>query len=188
MNKPKPFDSANFVPVPRVPEWPVSQPENIPYNWKKVAVKYQDRGGENYNWVFYFDGEMLIIYNHEDAINRFNGDPIRHIEQYEFPIQAAAWFVENIQRFFKKPGENGALPIDSFHLREKVGNEELNISRLVHTYGPGIAGYSLDNLSRCEHPDMDLCQSFEMSDRFLFEEGMLELFKDIAHRHANNLL
>ncbi|MGH1469813.1 MAG: hypothetical protein ACRBCS_01365 [Cellvibrionaceae bacterium] len=188
LTKPKPFDDASFVPVPRVPEWPVYQPEQLPAHWKKIAEIENPRPVNHYHWDFYYDGKMLIIYHSSDSINEFNGKPHRHIEQYEFPIEAAAWFVDNLPRFFKKPDEEGALPIDKFHLRGSAGGEELKIPRLVMTYAEGMPGYALLNLSRCEHPNMDLCQSFEMSDEFLFKQGMLELFKDIAARHRDGTL
>ncbi len=188
LTKPKPFDSANYVPIPRVPEWPVYQPEQLPDHWKKIAEIENPRPANHYHWDFYYDGKMMIIYHFLDGINEFNGEPHRHIMQYEFPIEAAAWFVENLPRFFKKPDEEGALPIDSFHIDGEAGGERVNISRLVMTYAEGMPGYTLDNLSRCGHPNMDLCQSFKMSDEFLFEQGMLELFKDIAARHRDGTL
>ena len=178
------FDDSKFVPVPRVPEWPVYEPEQLPTTWKRVAeitdLTYED---EPTYWVLFFDGKMLIFYRHLDTTNRFNGEPIRHIEQYEYPIQAASWFVKNLERFFKAPDDPGGLPAHKFSLNEEYGGERLGISRLIHSVGKDKPGYSLDNLSRCEHPNMDLCQSFKMSDDFLFNGGMLELFKDIASRY-----
>ena len=126
---------------------------------------------------------MLIIYTHNDSINEFNGEPFRFIAQHEFPIQAAGWFVKNLERFFKAPDERGGLPAHKFSLNEEYGGERLGISRLIHSTGKHKPGYSLDNLSRCGHPNRDLCQSFDMSDEFLFDGGMLELFEDIASRH-----
>lgn len=180
------FDDSNFVPVPRVPEWPVYEPEALPENWRLIAEKYEDRDGEDYNWQFYYDGAMLIIYDWKDDINQFDNTPIRLIEQYEFPIEGARWFVENIKRFFLKSGEPGALEAHKFSLDDSCGEESLGISRLVHTYGPGIPGYSFNNLSRCGHPNRDLCQRFEMSDDFLFKkDGMLALFAEIAERYES---
>lgn len=182
------FDEANFVPVPRVPEWPVYQPENLPASWKKIAEITDNSRSNPYHWELFFDGAMLIIYHHEDAINRFNGEPIRHTFQFEYPIEAAGWFVDNLPRFFKKPGEPGALPPEKFSLSEPCGKEKLRISRIFHSVAKDVPGYTLENLSRCDHPNMDLCQSFDMSDEFLFDGGMLELFKDIARRHNAGLL
>ena len=134
---------------------------------------------------------MLIFYHHEDTFNRFNGEPTRHIFQYEFPIQAAGWFVKNLERFFKAPDEPGGLPAHKFSLNEEYGGERLGISRLIHSTGKDKPGYALKNQSRCDHPNMDLCQRFDMSDDFLFDGGMLDLFKDIANRYElgelNNL-
>lgn len=80
------------------------------------------------------------------------------------------------------------MPPEEFSLNEQVGGERLGISRLVHSTGKDMPGYSLDNLSRCDHPDMDLCQTFNMSDEFLFNGGMLDLFKGIAKRHQAGTL
>ena len=177
------FDDSKFVPVPRVPEWPVYEPEQLPTTWKKIAEITDTSRSNPRHWVLYYDGRMLIIYTHNDSINEFNGEPFRFIEQYEFPIQAAGWFVKNLERFFKAPDDPGGLPAHKFSLNEEYGGERLGISRLIHSVGKDKPGYSLDNLSRCEHPNMDLCQSFKMSDDFLFNGGMLELFKDIASRY-----
>lgn len=182
------FNENGFVPVPRVPEWPVFQPESLPTTWKLIAEKYEDRNGDDYNWKFYFDQRMLIIYHHRDGFNVFNGKPARYIEQYEFPIEAAGWFVRNIRRFFAGPHEEGGLKTEDFSVDEECGGERLNISRLFHTIGEDIPGYSLDNLSRAGHPNRSMCQSFIMSDKFLFSDGMLELFKDIANRYEQGLL
>ncbi|MEE1673624.1 hypothetical protein SNR37_003050 [Agarivorans aestuarii] len=171
--------------MPRKPEWPVYQPENLPSAWKKIAeitdVRFKDTVRD---WQLYFDGAMLIIYYWNDGISPFSGEPYRYVEQYEFPIGAAAWFVENLSRFFNAGDPSKPQTSEGFHHYGHCGDEELGISRLINSIGRDIPGYSLDNCSRCDHPDMDLCQSFEMSDDFLFDQGMLELFKDIAKRHA----
>ncbi|WP_220720743.1 hypothetical protein [Agarivorans litoreus] len=191
MNKPPVFDASTFVPVPRKPEWPVYQPENLPSAWKKIAeitdVRFKDTVRD---WQLFFDGAMLIIYYWNDGISPFSGEPYRYVEQYEFPIGAAAWFVENLPRFFNTGDPSKPQTSKGFHHYDRTGSggEGLGISRLIHSIGKDIPGYSLDNLSRCGHPDMDLCQSFEMSDDFLFNQGMLELFKDIAKRHAAGTL
>lgn len=188
-NNPPVFDASTFVPVPRQPEWPVYQPENLPSARKKVAeisdVRFKDT---IYDWQLYFDGTMLIFYRSKDTINRFSGKPIRHINQYEFPIGAAAWFVENLPRFFNAGDPTKPQTSEGFHHYGHCGDEELGISRLINSIGRDIPGYSLDNCSRCDHPDMDLCQSFKMSDDFLFNQGMLDLFKDIAKRHKMGTL
>ncbi|WP_028886754.1 hypothetical protein [Teredinibacter turnerae] len=186
--KPPEFDEKNWKPVPRVQEWPVYQPEAIPTDWKLITTTYEKRGSSDYDWKFYFHQEILIIYRHLDTINRFNGTPIRHIEQYEFPIQGARWFVDNIKRFFLKPGEPGALPAHKFSLAEYCGDEKLGISRLADCYA-STPGYCFKNQSRCEHPDQDLCQCFDMSDEALFKEGgYLALFTDIAERYERGEL
>ncbi|WP_339075206.1 hypothetical protein [Teredinibacter turnerae] len=187
MNPPE-FDDKNWKPVPRVQEWPLFQPEALPENWKIVQKHFEDRAGDDYNWHLYFDGKMLIIYECDDTINRFNGEPIRHIFQYEFPIQGARWFVDNIKRFFLKPGEPGALPAHKFSLTEYCGDEKLGISRLVDCYA-STPGYCFKNQSRCGHPNRDLCQRFDMSDEALFKEGgYLALFTEIAERYERGKL
>lgn len=186
--KPPKFDDKNWKPVPRVPEWSVYQPEALPEDWQKITEYYEKRGSSDYNWQFFFDGKILIAYRFLDGLSRFSGKPIRHIEQYEFPIQGARWFVENLKRFFLKPGEPGALPAHKFSLVEYCGEEKLGISRLADCYA-NTPGYAFKNQSRCEHPNQDLCQRFEMSDEALFKEnGYLALFTDIAERYERGEL
>lgn len=186
--KPPKFDDKNWKPVPRVPEWPVHQPEQLPQNWRLIKEHAEDRTGTDYLWKFYFDGRHLIIHYVNDDPNPFNGQPFRSIQQFEFPIQGARWFVENINRFFLQPGEPGALPEQKFSFNEYCGEEKLGISRLVQTYA-GTAGYSLDNQSRCKHPNRDLCQMFDMCDDALFKKGgYLDVFKNIAERYERGEL
>ncbi|BFM06072.1 hypothetical protein GCM10025791_43760 [Halioxenophilus aromaticivorans] len=76
MNKPI-FNEANFVPVPRVPEWQIYQPEKLPHSWRLMAQCTDSTFLEEpVDWLFYFDGAILVIYRHKDRMNRFNGEPI----------------------------------------------------------------------------------------------------------------
>ncbi|MGO1502600.1 MAG: hypothetical protein ACTHWH_15090 [Marinobacter sp.] len=109
--------------------------------------------------------------------------------QYEYPIGAARWFVTTLNRFFLHPDHPNAVPRGEITIEEPVGDEVLGVTRGAQ-YGSvlrGIPGYSLDNLNRFEHgslgPSTNWCQMFKMGDPWLFEEGLLEVFKDIAERH-----
>ncbi|WP_019603232.1 hypothetical protein [Teredinibacter turnerae] len=186
--KPPEFDEKNWKPVPRVQEWPVYEPESLPIGWRHIGTFNGDPQRSKYGWKIFYDGCHLILRDVNDDPNPFNGKPFRSIEQYEFPIQGARWFVDNIKRFFLKPGEPGALPAHKFSLAEYCGDEKLGISRLVDCYA-STPGYAFENLSRCEHPDQDLCQCFDMSDEALFKEGgYLALFTEIAERYERGEL
>ena len=110
-------------------------------------------------------------------------------EQYEYPIGAVRWFVTTLDRFFLHPDHPNAVPRGKFNVRGEVAGETLGVTRGAQ-YGSilkGIPGYSLDNLNRFSHTTIRVstnwCQMFEMGDPWLFEEGLLEVFKDIAERH-----
>lgn len=113
---------------------------------------------------------------------------LRH--QIEIPLAAAAWFADAIDRRFALPESQGGLPTGKFQLDEWVDGEHLGISRgmnLAQIDGMSIPGYTLWNISRDERrfPDCGMKQSFEFPDPMLFDGGCLQVFRDIAARHAN---
>ena len=74
-------------------------------------------------------------------------------------------------------------------MRGEVDGETLGVTRGAWFGGEHIPGYSFDNLNRIEHstilPEGAFCEMFEMGDPWLFEEGLFDLFKEIAQRHEN---
>ena len=172
---------------PKLPEWPIIDPDSPPGGYIKVA-HHDDRDRNNIPWEFFVSDGYLLLVSKEWI--QYGDRPGKFItEQYEYPIGAARWFVTTLDRFFLHPDHPNAVPRDAITIEEEVDGEMLGVTRGAQ-YGSipeGIPGYSLDNLNRFEHttlgPDDNWCQMFKMGDPWLFEHGLLDVFKDIAERH-----
>ena len=173
---------------PKLPEWPIIDPDSPPAGYLRVA-KETNPEARKLQWHFFVVGSHLIIVG-KKLVQLKENDPGKYVtSQYEYPIGAARWFVTTLDRFFLHPDHPNAVPRGAITIEEEVDGETLGVTRGAQ-YGSmlkGIPGYSLDNLNRFEHtsfgPGTNWCQMFKMGDPWLFEEGLLEVFKDIAERH-----
>ena len=179
---------------PKLPPWPFLDPDNLPEGCLKIGESIDwDRSSEKpKRWLFLIQDNHLII-NRKSWLNGFSGKPGKYAtSQYEYPIAGARWFVDTVQRFQLPPDHPNAVPRGKFNVRGEVDGETLGVTRgagfgYTGPDGTQIPGYSFDNLNRIEHsttmPEGHRCQMFEMGDPWLFENGLLDLFKDIAERH-----
>ncbi|WP_396621851.1 hypothetical protein [Marinobacter sp. W-8] len=173
---------------PKLPEWPIIDPNNPPSEYLEVAC-VMDPELTSAPWHFYVSGNHLLIVR-KKWVQFDENDPGEFVSgQYEYPIGAARWFLETLDRFFLEPDHPNAVPRGAITIEEDVDGERLGVTRGAQ-YGSvlkGIPGYSLDNLNRFEHtsfgPSTNWCQMFKMGDPWLFEHGLLDVFKDIAERH-----
>ena len=172
----------------KLPEWPIIDPDSLPKGYFKVA-SVADPETAKAPWHFLVVGDHLIIVRKK--LVQLNGDDAgKYVSsQYEYPIGAARWFVTTLNRFFLHPDHPNAVPRGKFNVRGEVAGETLGVTRGAQ-YGSvlkGIPGYSLDNLNRFSHTTIRVstnwCQMFKMGDPWLFEHGLLDVFKDIAERH-----
>lgn len=173
---------------PKLPEWPIIDPNTPPSGYLKVG-SHIDKESDNVPWEFFVSGKHLIIVR-KSFSKIDDSDPGEWVtEQFEYPTAGARWFVETIDRFFLHPDDPHAVPRGKFNVRDDVMGETLGVTRGAQ-YGSilkGIPGYSLDNLNRFRHSTLSVddnkCQMFKMGDPWLFDDGLLDLFKDIAERH-----
>lgn len=176
---------------PKLPPWPFIDPQSPPSEYLKVEESL-DRARSNYSpqlWHFFVNQSHLVIVKKE-WIQFDDGEPGEYaIRQYEYPIAGARWFVETVERFFLPPDHPNAVPRDKFYVRGEVGGETLGVTRGAWFGGEHIPGYSFDNINRIEHstvlPEGATCQMFKMGDPWLFDDGLFDLFKEIAQRHEN---
>ncbi|MGO1502604.1 MAG: hypothetical protein ACTHWH_15110 [Marinobacter sp.] len=173
---------------PKLREWPIIDPDAPPEGYLEVA-SVQKPEDDDVPWHFVVvDGYLLIVQKLWVQLDK--DDPGEFVTaQYEFPIGAARWFVTTLDRFLLHPDHPNAVPRGKFNVRGEVAGETLGVTRGAQ-YGSvlkGVPGYSLDNLNRFSHTTIRVstnwCQTFKMGDPWLFEEGLLEVFKDIAERH-----
>ncbi|WP_325147844.1 hypothetical protein [Marinobacter sp.] len=177
---------------PKLPPWPFIDPESPPEGYLKVGES-TDRARISATlipvWHFFVANEHLIVVKKVWIEGRSGRSGIHATTQYEYPIDGARWFVDTVERFFMPPDHPNAVPRGEITIEEAVSEEILGVTRGAWFGGQHIPGYSFDNLNRIEHstllPEGPYCQMFEMGDPWLFEDGLLDLFKEIARRHEN---
>lgn len=106
--------------------------------------------------------------------------------QFEMPLPGIRWFIDVIeQKFFKSPSEGG-LPANKLSYEETVAGEQLHVMR---TLGGGERpGYVITNGSRHAYyggPDL---QELNLSDRWLFEGGLMDYLKKLADKYEQGTL
>lgn len=175
---------------PKLPPWPFIDPESPPDGYLKVgesADRARTSGALIPIWHFFVSDQHLIIVK-KVWIQLDESEPGQYsTRQYEYPITGARWFVDTVERFFLPPNHPNAVPRGEITIEESVDGEILGVTRGAWFGGEHIPGYSFDNLNRIEHstvlPEGAFCQMFEMGDPWLFEDGLFDLFKEIADRH-----
>ena len=174
---------------PKLPPWPFIDPDSPPEDYLKLGESL-DHARSNHSaqlWQFFFsDGHLIIV--KKEWIQFDDGEPGEYAtRQYEYPIAGARWFVNTVERFFLPPDDPNAVPRGEITIEEEVDGETLGVTRGAAFGGRYIPGYSFDNLNRIEHstvlPEGAHCQMFEMGDPWLFEDGLFDLFREIAERH-----
>jgi len=173
---------------PKLPEWPIIDPDSPPSGYLKIG-HHIDRDRDSIHWNFFAgEGHLLIV--NKVWVQFDEQKPGYYVRgQYEYPIEGARWFVKTLNRFFLHPDHPNAAPRGAITIEEEVDGQVLGVTRGA-SYGDiveGIPGYSFDNLNRFEHDTIDTddnrCQMFKMGDPWLFDYGLLDLFKEIADRH-----
>ena len=181
----------NEMSYPKLPAWPFIDPDSPPQGYLKVG-KSTDRARIIDQiipvWHFFVYEQHLII-SIKDWIQLNESEPGEYASsQYEYPLAGARWFVDTVERFFLQPDHPNAVPRGEITVEEPVDGETLGVTRGVGFGGEYVPGYSIDNLNRYEHSTLltrSRCQMFEMGDPWLFEDGLFDLFKEIAQRHEN---
>lgn len=139
---------------------------------------------ENDNWLFIKNQEGLSITQQYEKTLK-NGRHIYRCHQRDFPMEFLAWFAKALEDFQKSPVDGG-LPAGAMTSADQnVGGEMLCIQRAMAVNRDG-GGYAVLNRSRCKRGN-DINTEFEpheivWSDNFLYEEGVLDLIKDLAEK------
>lgn len=100
--------------------------------------------------------------------------------QLEIPVSALKWVIDTIEIGFGKNPDDGGLPRDVLHDQTVIEGEEINLRRTMNCGAANQQGYTLSNFSRDSYIDKDDCQSIQLPDYLLFDEGLLEKLKDLA--------
>jgi len=97
-----------------------------------------------------------------------------------------AWFPDALTEFQKPPADGGMHPGGMTGHDEDVDGEMLCIQRAMNA-GPGVGGYAIINRSRKDHSvqmeEFFRPQEVMFADNFLYEGGLLDLFKDLGEKY-----
>jgi hypothetical protein len=115
-------------------------------------------------WLFR-RGDRLIIRTRREAPGTEG--------QRELPFEAALWLHHAITARFWRPPEEGGLPPRTYHLRELVGGEVLELRRAWGLGPGGEPGFTLTDFSRLTA--FGYPQEITTSDELLIRGGLLEL-------------
>ena len=148
---------------------------------------------DNFNkntWMFVNNNNTLSILKYYERKLK-DGQYIYRCYQREFPLEFLQWFSKALTEFRKSPIEGG-LPAGAMtSADEEVGGEMLCIQRAMGA-GGGRGGYAVLNRSRCErgYNESTEFEPHEISwdDSFLFEDGLLDLIKDLGERFEQGKL
>lgn len=106
--------------------------------------------------------------------------------QFEMPLSGIRWFINVIeQKFFKSPDEGG-LPANKLSYEEIVGGEDLHVMRTLG--GGDRPGYVITNASRRSHIAERNMQELEFSDRWLFQDGLMDYLRELADKYEQGQL
>lgn len=167
-----------------VPEIKNSRSVPSHFKWIGEIQETTDDGRKDYRFLYLYKGMLVVLieytsYADEDRDPR-TGKPALFFSQVEFPLEAASWVVDKLGPF----GREGLMPGTMTKLDFEINDERLSLIRGPGIGGPDVPGWELVNYSRrYRNDDIARFQAFPMSDPFLWEQGMFDLWKNIAQRH-----
>ena len=167
----------------------ITQPDAPAHGIKLIArindlLNYPDR-----SYSFYRQDDFLSIVHHW-IITPKNKAPYLATEQFDAPLAILPWFVDKFE-FFIKPSTQGGLPANKIATdKEKVRGEYIILGRAMDAGNARReGGYMLDNIDRKDHHKISSnYQDITFSDSFLFEGGLMDLWKDLAEKYKKGTL
>ncbi|MDN3519596.1 hypothetical protein QWY84_18465 [Aquisalimonas lutea] len=157
-------------------------PDNLPVD-ARLLLRSRPPDMPKYEHFFVVWQAYLLIY--AQALHRFpnTGQTEWNYAQSEFPLAIVGWVpwaLEN--KFFKGPREGG-IAAGSIHYEDTVQDERVLITRSMKP-----AGYELANLDRYSHINGRSSQVVQLTDEWLFGDGLLEQFKEWARQYEAGAL
>ena len=137
-------------------------------------------------WIFVKNEGMLSILT-PFVLKPKNVPPEYMCPQYDFPLEALAWFPLALTGFREGKGGGGIMSSADHN----VDGEMLAVITLMGI-DDGRGGYSIENKSRCDRDvaEEDINTYYEphkasWPTRFLYEGGLMDLLKDLAKRYED---
>jgi len=167
----------------------ITEPNNPPSGIIKLA-EINDTLNYPKRWCsFYRQGNYLSVVKHS-MITPNDKAPFLSTKQFDAPLAILPWFVDKLVFFRKSSVEGGLAPNRIATDKELVGGEHLILSRAMDAGNARReGGYMIENINRKIHfVRISSFQDLMFSDSFLFEGGMLELWKDLADKYKAGTL
>jgi len=105
-------------------------------------------------------------------------------DQFDFPLKTLSWFPKALVEFRKSPSEGGLRAGAMTSADDNVGGEMLCIERTTD-------GYTITNWSRNDHDRFSNNYrpiEISLASNFLYDQGFLELLKNLGDRYERGLL
>ena len=168
----------------------INHHDQLPPGTTKLAEIRDSLNSQHDTLMFVKNSGCLSILNHATRVKK-DGSPFYRCSQADFPMEFLPWFAKALTEFQKPPIEGGLPSGAMTSADEDVGGEMLCIQRAMGAAG-GLGGYAVLNRSRCERR-YDANTEFEphevsWGDNFLFEDGLLDLIKDLANKFEQGKL
>ncbi|MBU2968394.1 hypothetical protein KO527_03365 [Pseudoalteromonas sp. C2R02] len=167
----------------------ITNPDSPPQGVKQLARINDSLNYPKRFYSFYRQGDYLSVVHHW-IITPKGKPPYLTTEQFDAPLALLSWFVQKLE-FFIKPSFQGGLPANKIATdKERVNGEYIILGRAMDAgNNRREGGYTISNLNRDIYLNKySSFQDITFSDSFLFQGGLLELFKELATEYDKGTL
>jgi|TARA_R110002050_G_scaffold56725_1_gene127572 hypothetical protein len=167
----------------------ITEPDSPAHGIKLIARINDSLNYPNRSYSFYKQDDFLSIVHHW-IITPKNKAAYLATEQFDAPLEILPWFIDKLE-FFMKSSTQGGLPANKIATdKEKVRGEYIILGRAMDAGNARReGGYILDNIDRKDHHKISTNpQDITFSDSFLFEGGLMDLWKDLAEKYKGDNL
>jgi len=167
----------------------IMDPNNLPSGIIKLGEINDALNYEDEIYAFYRQGDFLSVVDHS-VVKPHHKPPYLSIRQFDAPLAILPWFFDKLVFFRKSSVEGGLAPNRIATDKELIGGEHLILSRAMDAGNARReGGYMIENINRKAHSIRSSnFQDLLFSDSFLFEGGMLDLWKDLADKYKAGTL
>ncbi|SFD77433.1 hypothetical protein [Pseudoalteromonas denitrificans] len=165
----------------------ITDPDNPPQSIRLLARTNDKLNYDDEFLSFYQQGNFLSIVDHGIVTPKYKPAYLS-TRQFDAPLAVLPWLVNKLD-FFIKPSSQGGLPPNKIATdKEQVSGEYLILTRAMDAGNARReGGYSIYNLVRQNYSNSNH-QGVTFSDSYLFQGGLLDLWKDLATKYQNGTL
>jgi len=169
----------------------IVNPDSPPTGVRQVARIEDSLNYPDHFLSFYIQGTHLSIVHHRVAYPK-DRPPFLCTHQLDAPLEILPWFINKFAFFQKNESEGGMRVGQIMTDTDLIQGEDVTLSRAMDAGNARReGGYIIDNFSRADDFSLDksaLAQGLTFSDSFMFQGGLLDLWKDLAKKYENGTL